>query len=71
MEAAEWIFSQKMAGNEGRSVYTLMLNKEGGIEADLNVSVLKPYENKVHHVLRPANVRTRKYPRAFFSSYQI
>jgi len=38
-EAAEWIFTNRIKSlDDGRTVYTCMLNKNGGIEADLTVS---------------------------------
>lgn len=36
-EAADWIFSARMDGEVGKTVYTCMLNAEAGIEADLTV----------------------------------
>ena len=41
-QAADWIFSARMDGEEGRTVYTCMLNAAGGIEADLTVSMIEP-----------------------------
>ena len=41
-QAADWIFSARMDGEEGRTVYTCMLNAAGGIEADLTVSMIQP-----------------------------
>ena len=41
-QAVEWIFTNKVASNDpGKTVYTCMLNKNAGIEADLTVSVLR------------------------------
>ena len=34
-QAADWIFSARMDGEEGKTVYTCMLNDQAGIEADL------------------------------------
>ena len=42
--AADWIFSGSMDCAPGRTVYTCMLNKMAGIEADLTVSVLESGE---------------------------
>ena len=39
-EAADWIFSARMDGEVGRTIYTCMLNDKAGIEADLTVSVI-------------------------------
>ena len=39
--AAEWIFSNRMDGPIGKTIYTCMLNKKGGIEADLTVSIIE------------------------------
>ncbi|XP_067931861.1 sarcosine dehydrogenase, mitochondrial-like isoform X2 [Watersipora subatra] len=39
-EAAEWIFSNHMDKEPGSTTYTCMLNKLGGIESDLTVSVV-------------------------------
>jgi len=41
-KAADWIFTGSMEGLAGRTVYTCMLNKSAGIEADLTVSILEP-----------------------------
>ena len=41
-QAADWIFSARMDGEEGKTVYTCMLNAAGGIEADLTVSMIEP-----------------------------
>jgi len=38
--AADWVFSAPMDGQEGKTIYTCMLNKLAGIEADLTVSVI-------------------------------
>ena len=47
--AAEWIFSNRMDGPIGKTVYTCMLNKKAGIEADLTVSIMEG-ENGVNHI---------------------
>ena len=39
--AAEWIFSNRMDGPIGKTIYTCMLNNKGGIEADLTVSIIE------------------------------
>ncbi|XP_071948370.1 sarcosine dehydrogenase, mitochondrial-like [Antedon mediterranea] len=39
--AADWIFSNDMTKNEGSTVYTCMLNKRGGVEGDLTVSMIE------------------------------
>ena len=40
-KAVEWIFTNSIANCPvGKTVYTCMLNKNAGIEADLTVSVL-------------------------------
>ena len=39
-QAADWIFSARMDGEVGKTVYTCMLNDQAGIEADLTVSVI-------------------------------
>ena len=39
--AAEWIFSNRMDGPIGKTIYTCMLNKKAGIEADLTVSIVE------------------------------
>ena len=39
--AVEWIFTNKMDGVSGKTVYTCMLNKMAGIEADLTVSIIE------------------------------
>ena len=39
-EAADWIFSARMDGEVGKTIYTCMLNEKAGIEADLTVSVI-------------------------------
>jgi len=41
-KAADWIFSARMDGEVGKTVYTCMLNKNAGIEADLTVSMIEP-----------------------------
>ena len=38
--AADWVFTAPMDGMEGKTIYTCMLNKSAGIEADLTVSVI-------------------------------
>ena len=38
--AVDWIFTAPMTGTEGKTIYTCMLNKGAGIEADLTVSVI-------------------------------
>ncbi|XP_071548402.1 sarcosine dehydrogenase, mitochondrial [Panulirus ornatus] len=38
-KAADWLFSADVARAPGTTVYTCMLNRNGGIEADLTVSV--------------------------------
>ncbi|KAF6039245.1 hypothetical protein EB796_002440 [Bugula neritina] len=40
-KAAEWIFSNSMDKHPGTTTYTCMLNKLGGIESDLTVSVVE------------------------------
>ena len=40
-KAVDWIFSARMDGTPGKTVYTCMLNKNGGIEADLTVSIIE------------------------------
>ena len=40
-EAADWVFSARMDGEAGKTVYTCMLNSGGGIEADLTVSMIE------------------------------
>ena len=37
--AADWIFSNQVHAPVGKTVYTCMLNKRAGIEADLTVSI--------------------------------
>ena len=37
--AADWVFSNKVNASVGKTIYTCMLNKRAGIEADLTVSV--------------------------------
>ena len=39
-KAADWIFSARMDGDVGKTIYTCMLNSQAGIEADLTVSVI-------------------------------
>lgn len=39
-KAADWLFSNDMRKDPGSTVYSCMLNKRGGVEADLTVSVL-------------------------------
>jgi len=39
-EALEWICSNRVSQEVGRTVYTLMLNQAGGIEADLTITRL-------------------------------
>ncbi|CAG0880074.1 unnamed protein product [Darwinula stevensoni] len=41
-KAVDWICSASMDRKPGTTVYTCFLNKKGGIEADLTVSILKP-----------------------------
>lgn len=36
-KAADWLFSADVARDPGSTVYTCMLNRRGGIEADLTV----------------------------------
>ncbi|XP_066953751.1 sarcosine dehydrogenase, mitochondrial-like [Macrobrachium rosenbergii] len=38
-KAADWLFSADVSKDVGSTVYTCMLNKSGGIEADLTVSI--------------------------------
>ncbi|XP_066953754.1 sarcosine dehydrogenase, mitochondrial-like isoform X1 [Macrobrachium rosenbergii] len=38
-KAADWLFSADVSRDTGTTVYTCMLNKRGGIEADLTVSI--------------------------------
>jgi len=38
--AVDWIFTAPMTGTEGKTIYTCMLNKGAGIEADLTVSII-------------------------------
>ena len=40
-KAADWICSNNVNRPEGSTVYTCMLNKDGGVEADLTFSVLR------------------------------
>ena len=42
--AADYIFSARMDGLEGKTVYTCMLNEQAGIEADLTVSIINSGE---------------------------
>ena len=37
--AADWIFTNRVDGEDGKTVYTCMLNERAGIEADLTVSI--------------------------------
>jgi glycine cleavage system aminomethyltransferase T len=39
-QAVDWIFSNKLDVAHGKTVYTCMLNKRAGVEADLTVSVI-------------------------------
>ena len=39
--AADWVFSNRMDGPVGKTIYTCMLNKRAGIEADLTVSIME------------------------------
>uniref|UniRef100_A0A8D3DRX3 Sarcosine dehydrogenase n=1 Tax=Scophthalmus maximus TaxID=52904 RepID=A0A8D3DRX3_SCOMX len=41
-KAADWLFTADVNKNPGSTVYTCMLNKRGGAEADLTVSRLEP-----------------------------
>jgi len=41
-KAADWIFTARMDGEQGKTIYTCMLNKQAGIEADLTVSLIEP-----------------------------
>ena len=47
--AADWVFSNQMQVPVGKTVYTCMLNKRAGIEADLTVSVLGS-EKVINHL---------------------
>ncbi|CAH1786368.1 unnamed protein product [Owenia fusiformis] len=47
-KAADWIFSNNMQKKAGSTVYTCMLHKYGGIQADLTVSVLEPGSGGPH-----------------------
>ena len=40
-QAADWIFSARMDGEVGKTVYTCMLNAAAGVEADLTVSMIE------------------------------
>ncbi|XP_014664920.1 PREDICTED: sarcosine dehydrogenase, mitochondrial-like [Priapulus caudatus] len=41
-KAVDWIFSNDIRKPPGSTVYTCMLNKAGGVEGDLTVSVVEP-----------------------------
>ncbi|XP_032227351.2 sarcosine dehydrogenase, mitochondrial [Nematostella vectensis] len=41
-KAVDWIFTANMQKKPGSVTYTCMCNKDGGVEADLTVSVLEP-----------------------------
>ncbi|KAM9322418.1 sarcosine dehydrogenase, mitochondrial-like isoform 1-T2 [Pholidichthys leucotaenia] len=41
-KAADWLFTADVNKKPGSTVYTCMLNKQGGVEADLTVSRLEP-----------------------------
>ncbi|KAK2188591.1 hypothetical protein NP493_127g01000 [Ridgeia piscesae] len=41
-KAADWLFSNDVRKDPGSTVYSCMLNRRGGVEADLTVSVLSP-----------------------------
>ncbi|XP_068608878.1 sarcosine dehydrogenase, mitochondrial-like [Brachionichthys hirsutus] len=41
-KAADWLFTADVNKKPGSTVYTCMLNKSGGVEADLTVSRLQP-----------------------------
>lgn len=41
-KAADWLFTADVNKKPGSTVYTCMLNKRGGVEADLTVSRLEP-----------------------------
>ncbi|XP_066294122.1 sarcosine dehydrogenase, mitochondrial-like [Branchiostoma lanceolatum] len=43
-KAADWIFSNNVDKPPGSTVYTCMLDKSGGIESDLTVSMISPGE---------------------------
>ncbi|XP_064648723.1 sarcosine dehydrogenase, mitochondrial-like isoform X2 [Lineus longissimus] len=47
-KAANWIFSNDIRKATGSTVYSCMLNKAGGAEADLTVSVLEPGDGAPH-----------------------
>lgn len=40
-KAADWLFNANMQKSPGNTVYTCMLNKRGGIEADLTVTIME------------------------------
>lgn len=46
-KACDWIFTNDMTKPPGSTVYTCMLNKSGGIEADLTVSAIASGEGSV------------------------
>ncbi|XP_048875339.1 sarcosine dehydrogenase, mitochondrial isoform X3 [Brienomyrus brachyistius] len=41
-QAADWLFSADVNKAVGSTIYTCMLNKEGGVESDLTVSRIEP-----------------------------
>ena len=46
--AAEWVFSNRMDGPVGKTIYTCMLNNKAGIEADLTVSIIEGKDGVRH-----------------------
>lgn len=53
-KAVDWIFTNDISGDGGKTIYTCMLNKNAGIEADLTVSLLDDDTPDVQAVLNPA-----------------
>ncbi|KAG8538215.1 hypothetical protein GDO81_023091 [Engystomops pustulosus] len=44
-KAANWLFTANIDKKPGSTIYTCMLNKRGGTESDLTVSVLAPEDS--------------------------
>ncbi|XP_074650089.1 sarcosine dehydrogenase, mitochondrial-like [Tubulanus polymorphus] len=47
-KAVDWIFTNNLRKDPGSTVYTCMLNKQGGVEGDLTVSVIEPGSGGPH-----------------------
>jgi len=59
--AVDWVFSNNMDGPLGSTIYTCMLNKHAGIEADLTVSIIESADAEKDNAAAPIFTKSRGF----------